>query len=178
MRHGKSTRCPPTKQKSLALRGFSFCHRLESDQRHMDFQSIALPTELQRRKYQQYILSAGLCQGTGRIFFGERKINAVVLAAARVERTPAMRARACAHIVADGERPPAHAAQHRLLAELACFPADDGVALALVMALIARIPLPAALEPYRHDVNRRMVMHAPRLSVHGPAQNDGCIGHG
>ena len=28
----------------------SFCHRLESNQPHADFQSAALPTELQRRR--------------------------------------------------------------------------------------------------------------------------------
>ena len=30
--------------------GMSFCHRLESNQPHADFQSAALPTELQRRR--------------------------------------------------------------------------------------------------------------------------------
>lgn len=36
-------------KKRLPIIGSPFCHRLESNQRHTDFQSGALPTELLRR---------------------------------------------------------------------------------------------------------------------------------
>ena len=37
-------------KKKLHTEVCSFCHRTESNCRHMDFQSIALPTELQRHE--------------------------------------------------------------------------------------------------------------------------------
>lgn len=38
------------KKRHSVLECLFFCHRLESNQPHADFQSAALPTELQRRR--------------------------------------------------------------------------------------------------------------------------------
>ena len=94
-----------------------------------------------------------------------KKINPIVFFAACVECTAAVRARCYVHVVADGKRLLAHAAQNRLLGKFRYFPADNRVVFAFVVAFIARIELPAALEPNRHDVHGRMVVNAACLVI-------------
>ena len=81
------------------------------------------------------------------------------------------------HVLADAHLVPADTTEDGLCVKFVGFPAFHGVALAGLVALVARVKTTATSELNSNDVHRRMVVLAARLVIYQKSVN-GLLMHG